>query len=92
VEGGSTMSHALQGEINFIVETIEEHILGDNIYIENVGIDARLVYVQKFNEWIFMNYKTNRFINDWVLEDLLSKLSDEMIKELHEVILKEYAL
>jgi len=86
------MSHALQGEINFIVETIEEHILGDNIYIENVGIDARLVYVQKFNEWIFMNYKTNRFINDWVLEDLLSKLSDEMIKELHEVILKEYAL
>jgi len=86
------MSHALQGEINFIVETIEEHTLGDNIYIENVGIDARLVYVQKFNEWIFMNYKTNRFINDWVLEDLLSKLSDEMIKELHEVILKEYAL
>jgi len=86
------MSHALQGEINFIVETIEEHILGDNIYIENVGVDARLVYVSKFNEWIFMDYKTNRFINDWVLEDLLSKLSDEMIRELHEVILKEYAL
>ncbi len=84
--------HKLQGEINYIVEILEEHPLGDNIYIENVGVDSRLVYVKKFDEWIFMNYKTNRFINDWQLQDLLSELSDEMIRELHEVILKEYAL
>jgi len=86
------MSHALQGEINFIVETIEEHSFGDNIYIENVGINARIIYVQKFDEWIFMDYKSDKFINDCELEDVLSKLSDEMIRELHNVILKEYAL
>ena len=86
------MSHALQGEINFIVETMEEHSFGDNIYIENVGINARIIYVQKFDEWIFMDYKSDKFINDCELEDVLSKLSDEMIRELHNVILKEYAL
>ena len=84
--------HKLQGEINYIVEVLEDNTFGDNVYIENIGIDARLIYVKKFDEWIFMNYKTNRFINDWQLQDVLSKLSDEIIKELHEVVLKEYAL
>ena len=86
------MSHALQGEINYIVEILEEHTFGDNVELENVGIDARLVYVNKFNEWIFMNYKTKKFINDCCLEDVLRKLSDELIEELHNVVLKEYAL
>ena len=86
------MSHALQGEINYIVEILEEHTFGDNVEIENVGIDARLVYVQKFSEWIFMDYKTNKFINDCYLEDVLRRLSHQMIRELHKVVLKEYAL
>ena len=86
------MSHALQGEINYIIEILEEHTFGDNVELVNVGIDARLVYVQKFKEWIFMDYKTDKFINDCYLEDILTKLSDELIKELHKVVLKEYTL
>ena len=27
------MSHALQGEINYIVEILEDHTFGDNIFI-----------------------------------------------------------
>tara|TARA_B100000902_G_C26775869_1_gene652670 strand:+ start:29 stop:307 length:279 start_codon:yes stop_codon:yes gene_type:complete len=92
VEGGSTMSHALQGEINYIVEVLEEHPFGDDVEVEISGTHARLVYVKKFNEWIFMDYKSDKFINDCELKDILSQLSDVFIEELHNVVLKEYAL
>ena len=46
------MSHALQGEINYIVEVLEEHPFGDDVEVEISGTHARLVYVKKFNEWI----------------------------------------
>lgn len=86
------MSHALQGEINYIVETLEDHTYGDNVEIVKKGIDVRLVYVQKFNEWIFMDYRTDKFINDCSLEDVVRQLSFGMIRTLHKVVLEEFAL
>ena len=86
------MSHALQGEINYIVEILEDHTYGDNVKLVKKGIDVRLVYVQKSSEWIFMDYRTDKFINDCSLEDILRQLPFRLIRELHEVVLKEYAL
>ena len=86
------MSHALQGEINYIVEILEDHTYGDNVELVKKGIDVRLVYVQKSSEWIFMDYRTDKFINDCSLEDILRQLPFRLIRELHEVVLKEYAL
>lgn len=86
------MSHALQGEINYIVETLEDHTYGDNVELVKKGIDVRLVYVHKSSEWIFMDYRTDKFINDCCLEDILRQLSFGLIRELHEVVLNEFAL
>ena len=86
------MSHALQGEINYIVEILEDHTYGDNVELVKKGIDVRLVYVQKSSEWIFMDYRTDKFINDCSLEDVLRQLPFGLIRQLHEVVLKEFAL
>tara|TARA_A100001035_G_scaffold265232_1_gene247214 strand:- start:631 stop:894 length:264 start_codon:yes stop_codon:yes gene_type:complete len=87
------MSHALQGEINYIVEILEDHTFGDNIIIpslRNEHYDKQII--EGGNMMTYLDHNTKKFICEDSLEELLYRLPKEVIRQLHEITLREYAL
>ena len=87
------MSHALQGEINYIVEILEDHTFGDNIIIpslRNEHYDKQII--EGGNMMTYLDHNTKKFICEDSLEELLYRLPKEVIRQLHEITLREYDL
>ena len=87
------MSHALQGEINYIVEILEEHTFGNNIFIPQLtGEGFHKQIIEGGNMMTYLDHNTNKFICEGSLEELLYRLPKEVIRQLHEITLREYDL
>ena len=89
------MSHALQGEINFIEEILEDHPFGDDIFIPQLKgekVHKQLIWGGRCLLWIYLDHNTDKFICGNNLEDVLPQLPNEVIKQLHAITLEEYAL
>ena len=83
------MSHALQGEINYIVEILEDHTFGDNIFIPQLqGEHFHKQIIEGGNMMTYLDFNTNKFICEDSLEELLYRLPKEVIRQLHEITLR----